>query len=68
MNISSMAGLVGTPEIPAYVASKHGVIGLSKAVSRRASEWIQHSLTTSFGKDGMHYGKHGIRINAVCPG
>lgn len=31
VNVSSMAGLVGTKEIPAYTASKHGVVGLSKA-------------------------------------
>jgi len=31
VNVSSMAGLVGTKEIPAYAASKHGVNGLSKA-------------------------------------
>jgi hypothetical protein len=28
-----MAGLVGKAEIPIYTASKHGVVGLSKAVS-----------------------------------
>ncbi|KAI9743077.1 MAG: hypothetical protein M1818_003372 [Claussenomyces sp. TS43310] len=49
VNVSSMAGLVGKGEMPAYSSSKHGVIGLSKA-------------------DGMFYGQHGIRINALCPG
>jgi len=28
-----MAGLVGKAAIPIYTASKHGVVGLSKAVS-----------------------------------
>lgn len=30
VNNASIAGLVGFPDIPAYVASKHGVIGLTK--------------------------------------
>lgn len=49
VNVSSMAGCQGQPNLVAYGASKHAVIGFTKA-------------------DGMHYGKDGIRINAVCPG
>jgi NAD(P)-dependent dehydrogenase (short-subunit alcohol dehydrogenase family) len=33
VNCSSIAGVVGFPDIPAYVASKHGVIGLTKAAA-----------------------------------
>lgn len=33
VNISSIAGLVGFDDIPAYVASKHGVVGITKATS-----------------------------------
>lgn len=33
VNTSSSAGLIGMPQMAAYVASKHGVIGLTKAAS-----------------------------------
>jgi NAD(P)-dependent dehydrogenase (short-subunit alcohol dehydrogenase family) len=33
VNVSSGAGLVGTPLNPSYVAAKHGVVGLSKAAA-----------------------------------
>jgi NAD(P)-dependent dehydrogenase (short-subunit alcohol dehydrogenase family) len=33
VNISSAAGLVAIPGIPIYTASKHGVVGLTKAVA-----------------------------------
>lgn len=33
VNCSSIAGVVGFPDTPAYVASKHGVIGLTKAAA-----------------------------------
>ncbi|HZY47574.1 MAG TPA: SDR family oxidoreductase, partial [Candidatus Bathyarchaeia archaeon] len=33
VNMSSTAGLQGVPEIASYVASKHGIIGLTKAAA-----------------------------------
>jgi NAD(P)-dependent dehydrogenase (short-subunit alcohol dehydrogenase family) len=33
VNVASAAGLMGFAHLPAYVASKHGVIGLTKSVA-----------------------------------
>jgi NAD(P)-dependent dehydrogenase (short-subunit alcohol dehydrogenase family) len=41
VNLSSLAGLIAAPSLGAYVASKHGVIGLTKTA---AVEHAQHEI------------------------
>ena len=38
VNISSALGLVGAPHKPAYVATKHGLVGLTKAIALEVAE------------------------------
>ncbi|MGQ9370077.1 3-hydroxybutyrate dehydrogenase [Azospirillum sp. ST 5-10] len=42
VNTSSVLGLVGAPHKPAYVAAKHGLVGLTKSV---AIEVAEHGIT-----------------------
>jgi len=44
INMASVAGLGGEPDLTAYCASKHAVIGLTKAL---AVEWARHNVTVN---------------------
>jgi NAD(P)-dependent dehydrogenase (short-subunit alcohol dehydrogenase family) len=49
INIASTAGLHGQAYVTAYVAAKHALVGLTRALA-------------------LEVGKHGVTVNAVCPG
>lgn len=38
VNAASVTGLVGGPRVSAYAASKHGIVGLTKSVSREVAK------------------------------
>jgi NAD(P)-dependent dehydrogenase (short-subunit alcohol dehydrogenase family) len=41
VNTSFMSGLIGDPEVPAYSASKHGVVGFTRTA---ALEYARHGI------------------------
>ncbi len=49
VNVASVAGLKGYAYVTAYCASKHGMIGMTRALAQETA-------------------KHGVTVNAVCPG
>lgn len=55
INIASVHGLVGSRDKAPYVASKHGLVGLSKAVA------------LEYAAAGAREGG-GITVNCICPG
>lgn len=54
VNVASQAGLMGNGNLPAYVASKHGVVGLSKSVRTTSSlcfiHWYRLALLPQAGE------------------
>lgn len=50
VNVASLAGLVAIPNAPTYVASKHAVVGLTKAL---AVDWGQYGIRVNATCPGM---------------
>lgn len=55
INIASVHGIVGSKFKAPYVASKHGLIGLSKVVA------LEYAATSDAKKGG-------VTVNCICPG
>lgn len=52
INVSSLAGLNSTPWMPAYSASKHGIIGLNRSYGVRLMPIVQFIFYSTFQISG----------------
>ena len=69
VNMASIAGLVGSPGMPAYVASKHAVIGLTKvAAGEVSSEGIRVNAVCPGPIDTRMIDELAKQVNADDPG
>ncbi|MEG4326005.1 SDR family oxidoreductase [Microcoleus sp. herbarium5] len=76
VNMASAVGVVALPNILLYTASKHAVVGLTKAAALqyakagiRINAVAPGSIQTDmFEAATLQYAKAGIRINVVAPG
>jgi NAD(P)-dependent dehydrogenase (short-subunit alcohol dehydrogenase family) len=76
VNMASAVGVVALPNILLYTASKHAVVGLTKAAALQyAKAGIRINVvapgviqTDMFEAAALQYAKAGIRINVVAPG
>jgi NAD(P)-dependent dehydrogenase (short-subunit alcohol dehydrogenase family) len=76
VNSSSVAGLAGSPTGPAYIASKHGVVGLTRAASVEYAQegirinavcpgWINTPMTESYTHDDHHFQTRIIALHPI---
>lgn len=70
-NIASVMGIDHFFSIPAYVASKHGVIGFTRSFAvccARLPLFAYIFISASTFQEDFHYQKHSVKFIMICPG